>query len=432
MPVTIPPQTHASESFSSSDQRTWARDEARRIRQAADRARRKGQPLAEADVPRIRVQISDLRDGSELCDLISELPDALLRRIVVVSPILDAPEGAEARVPCWNGAESWLAMVAADLDSEQGRETRRKHRPSRDAVLAVARADAMRADRRTGRGLATSHKTVARMLGRHVDTVRQARRVLRDLGWSVEIARGRHASRQERETAEQFGRSAPWRYASRRCLTIPERCRHLLAQLGGASGFHPYPAERSSAGISPHQGSPSSRVRAAGATKSASKNTAGKPAACPVPVGIKRLGAQLASRLPALDAGEHLDGLNRALQRVGVTADWSAEDLLRAIEHRNRDHGLVSLARPHQRNPRALFVHQVREAIQGAVAPGIARRQAQERAARQAAELRQRLAADQQLRQRHAEALAADPRPFRERWAAQIRAGATEAAGGAG
>lgn len=78
---------------------------------------------------------------------------------------------------------------------------RRRHGPSAATVLAVAADDAAHADTRTGRNVATSWDRTARRIGCKRDTVRRAQRVLRALGWSVEITRGRHLTGLERMKA---------------------------------------------------------------------------------------------------------------------------------------------------------------------------------------------------------------------------------------
>lgn len=340
------------------------------------------------------------------------------------SLILDAPEGAQARVICWTGRTAWLDMVAADLDTDHGQAVRRHHKPSRTVVLAVAADDAAHADSRTGRNVATSWDRTARRIGCSRDTVRRAQRVLRDLGWTVEVARGRHLTRLERMRASLAGHRQH-RAASVRCLTIPTRCHHLIqhTQAPEQTALHPHPA-----GVRKSLPSPSSstaraaRKRAAGTTIRRSQTRQE-----PVTLDMQRLTARLVQRLPWLDTGKHLNSLARALSRVGVTAEWTAQDLMTALNERNEAHGVLSLPVASQRNPRALLIHQLRQALDGRTPPAVARAQAHEAARAEARQTRQRLARDAAIREANAVARAADPRPFRQRWAETIAAAQAEA-----
>ena len=338
------------------------------------------------------------------------------------SLILDAPEGAQARVICWTGRTAWLDMVAADLDTDHGQAVRRHHKPSRTVVLAVAADDAAHADSRTGRNVATSWDRTARRIGCSRDTVRRAQRVLRDLGWTVEVARGRHLTIAERMRASLAGHGQH-RAASVRCLTIPARCRHLIGRTEPQPdpALHPHPA-----GVRKSASSPSSptartaRKRAAGTQiKPSQTRTARRE---PVPVAIQRLTAALVARMPWLDTGEHLHSLARGLMRAGLTPAWTAHDLLTALDERNRAAGRLPLHGTSQRSPRGLLIHQVREALDGATPPATARAQARQAAQRQARETRETLARDHAIRAANAAARAADPRPFRQRWAETIAA----------
>ena len=142
---------------------------------------------------------------------------------------------------------------------------------------------------------------------------------------------------------------------------------------------------------------------------------------------MQRLTARLVQRLPWLDTGKHLNSLARALSRVGVTAEWTAQDLMTALTERNEAHGVLSLPAASQRNPRALLIHQLRQALDGRTPPAVARAQAREAARAEARQTRQRLARDAAIREANAAARAADPRPFRQRWAETIAAAQAEA-----
>lgn len=358
---------------------------------------------------------------------------------------LEPTPGAEARTPCWPGRSAWLQMLSADLDTDHGHTVRRRHGPSAATVLAVAADDAAHADTRTGRNVATSWDRTARRIGCKRDTVRRAQRILRALGWSVEITRGRHLTGLERMKASLAGRPQH-QAASLRSLSVPARCRHLIPTAqpadqpteqaeptAGQQGFHPHPAGVPSSFNPPTSPVRKTRSRASGTAIHPSKNprprqqrTSARPAAPePISIGMQRLTAALVARLPRLDDGQHLNALSRALQRIGITTEWTAQDLLNALDERNRAQGLVSLPAGSQRNPRGLLLAQLRQAITNATPPARAREQAHQQARARAAETHARIARDQAIREANARARAADPRPFRQRWAATIAAAQT-------
>lgn len=295
----------------------------------------------------------------------------------------DATEGVEARVPCWWTREHWISAVATDLGTDTGRAVLRQHHASAAAVNDVAAADAKSADTRTGRNVRTSHASVATATGRSVDTVRRARRVLRDLGWSVETVRGRYMTLRERILASLEKHSRQVRFASTRALTIPARARAV----------HPYPYGVKSSQKIISRVSPKPRKRAAGMSNPAGKNKPTRPTAM-VPVTVQKIAARLVQRMSWLDRGhEHLMGLSRGLMRCGVTEEWTTQDLMNALEADQRRHKLLPLPPTSQKNPRALFLHQLCRAITGVEPPSRARaREGEARRRAHAAEAAQRAA----------------------------------------
>ncbi|MEX5268536.1 hypothetical protein [Kocuria sp. CPCC 204721] len=292
-------------------------------------------------------------------------------------------EGTQARIPCWNTRSQWLELLRADLDRDDAVTVLRAHHASPVTVYRVARMDAAAADTTTGRNVRTAHATVARFLGCSMDTVRRARRVLRDLGWSVETVRGRYMTSTEREAATRAHGSLQRRFASTRCLTIPARVRAM----------HPYPCGVKSFPSEPSQRVPSSRYRAAGRSKEQPTNT-------PLtrrtpPLGVQKIAARLVQRMPWLDRGRsgHLMGLSRGLVACGVSEEWTTQDLMSAVEADHQGLGLLTLPPDSQRNPRALLLHQIKRAITGQEPPARARRAAEDaRRAARAAEVAQRAA----------------------------------------
>ena len=291
-------------------------------------------------------------------------------------------EGTHARIPCWNTRSQWLDLLRADLDRDDAVAVLRAHHASPITVYRVARMDAAAADTTTGRNVRTAHATVARALTVSLDAVRRARRVLRDLGWSVETVRGRYMTATERETATRETGSHQRRFASTRCLTIPARVRAM----------HPYPCGVKSSRKLPSRHVPSSRLRAAGTSTPKTKKrplTRRNP-----PVGVQRIAARLVQRMPWLDRTQgHLMGLSRGLAACGVTEEWTTQDLMNAVEADHQDLGLLSLPPDSQKNPRALLLHQIKRAITGKEPPARARRAAEDaRRVARAAEVAQRAA----------------------------------------
>ncbi|WP_145012494.1 hypothetical protein [Kocuria salsicia] len=216
-----------------------------------------------------------------------------------------------------------------------------------------------------------------------MDTVRRARRVLRDLGFSVEVVRGRYMTAEEREAAVHAHGSKQRRFASTRCLTIPARCKAM----------HPYPFGVNKNPHTPSRRVPSTRWRAAGTSKDQPKRpplTRQTP-----PLGVQKIAARLIQRMPWLDRAHsgHLMGLSRGLVACGVTEEWTTQDLMNAVEADHQGLGLLTLPPDSQKNPRALLLHQIKRAITGKEPPARARAAAVEaRRAARAAELTQRAA----------------------------------------
>ncbi|GHD89040.1 hypothetical protein [Kocuria sp. CPCC 205233] len=292
-------------------------------------------------------------------------------------------EGVQARIPCWNTRSQWLELLRADLDRDDAVTVLRAHHASPVTVYRVARMDAAAADTTTGRNVRTAHATVARALTVSVDAVRRARRVLRDLGWSVETVRGRYMTATERENATRETGSHQRRFASTRCLTIPAR----------VQAMHPYPCGVKKNPLNPSRRIPSTRWRATGTSKN-------QPRSTPLtrqtpPLGVQKIAARLVQRMPWLDRGRsgHLMGLSRGLVACGVTEEWTTQDLMNAVEGDHQGLGLLTLPPDSQKNPRALLLHQIKRAISNQEPPARARQTAETaRREARAAEVAQRAA----------------------------------------
>jgi hypothetical protein len=112
--------------------------------------------------------------------------------------------GTTSRLPAWWGREDWLTEVADALTDEVLRE----HHIARDTLLAVARAHAAYADHRTGRDCRPTNGRAIESARVSLSTLKRGRRVLRSLGFLVELVRGRSImTRAERLQAWRRGSS---------------------------------------------------------------------------------------------------------------------------------------------------------------------------------------------------------------------------------
>lgn len=112
--------------------------------------------------------------------------------------------GATSRLPAWWGADDWLEEVAGALDPD----VCRAHHVAPDTALAVARGLAAYADHRTGRDCRPTNVRLVELVRVSLSTVQRARRLLKELGFVVELVRGRSImSRAERLEAWRRGSS---------------------------------------------------------------------------------------------------------------------------------------------------------------------------------------------------------------------------------
>lgn len=113
-----------------------------------------------------------------------------------------------------------MALVERVLSSDKATKLRGKKISVGSAIL-VARADMASADVRTGRGVSTSHETVAKRLGMSKRSVGEARRLLERLGLAVTVVMGRHLSPAERSQAKRIHGRYQEAAASVRALVMP-------------------------------------------------------------------------------------------------------------------------------------------------------------------------------------------------------------------
>lgn len=129
------------------------------------------------------------------------------------------PDGVYSRIPAWWGRQGWLREVDLLLDTPAGRKARQARQVAAATIRAVAREDARAADRKTGRDVLTSDKTVGVKIGRRYRQVQAARSWLTLVGLQKVIQAGRYLTVGERRQAAAFHGGQQTRVASRRCCT---------------------------------------------------------------------------------------------------------------------------------------------------------------------------------------------------------------------
>ena len=302
-----------------------------------------------------------------------------------------------ATVPVWSSASHWLDALSAAVRTPEGEELRAVAKVRVDTMLDVAAVDARAADSRTGRGVTTAHETVAKALGCSAKTVQRARTLVEALGFARTVAVGRYLTTEERAEATAHHGGDQRRMASERALLVPRSLSNVHLPCGGS--------------ISPPLPSRSELPKRADARSgAASRQPAPKKATwrCrPRPtIAVQRLAAEIAARLPWL-AHDHIGSLCRTLTVLGLNdTGWGAQDLLDMLDQRNVQHGLYSLASSSQRDPLALFAHQIRAALVDVDEPPRLRR-SREAAARAAERARAR--AEREDEEAHLAAERADP-----------------------
>lgn len=257
-------------------------------------------------------------------------------------------------VPAWRNADDWLAGLSEALRTPEGEEKRAAAKVSADTLIDVAAADARAADSLTGRGVTTAHDTVAKALGCSAKTVQRARLLIEALGFARTVVLGRYLTTQERAEANAHHGGNQRRIASERALLAPRPKRNVHLPLGGAVTTH-----LPSSCALPRRAS----ARPGAASRQASTTQTRRSQAPRPTLAVQRLAASLAMRLPGLSRG-HIGSLCRTLTVLGVDDDgWSAQDVLDVLDRRNVTLGWYSLPSSSQREPLALFAHQMRAAL---------------------------------------------------------------------
>lgn len=279
--------------------------------------------------------------------------------------------GAYAAHPAWRTRDQWLVAVVVALASTDGQAVLRRIHILPATVQRIARADSLSADTLTGRGVATSHETVAARTAVSVSTVRRARKVLEALGFEVVVLPGRYMTREEREQAALHHGGRQIKFASVRSLVVPRTWAHVehehLPRRGSVS---------SSSHVSewlPKRERKRSRSGAATRPKTSTKRDGrGRTR----PMEVQRLAARLTQRLPWLAQG-HIGRLCDLLEDLGLDeTTWTAQDILTALENDSTASGLFVPAARDQRNPLGLLRIRLQRAVLPLPSP-VKRRQAE-------------------------------------------------------
>ena len=135
------------------------------------------------------------------------LSRALSHRVITtrrVSAGIHGAPGVTSRLPAWWSAEDWTGEVKTAV--RRRRDVCRTHHVEPDTVLAVARGMAAYADHRTGRDCRPTNERLVADVQVSLSTVQRARRVLKALGFVVELVAGRSVlTREERIAAWRRG-----------------------------------------------------------------------------------------------------------------------------------------------------------------------------------------------------------------------------------
>lgn len=248
-----------------------------------------------------------------------------------------SPEpGALTRTVCWTSRRQWISGVAAALATTEGLELCRR-RIRRAVVLAVARALARFADSRTGRSVTASASTIAaiaaKLLGRASltpRTVYTARMILAELGYAVEVVRGRYLTGAERLAAAEHHGGVQTRAASTWALTLPR------PPAGAQNVFH-LPSCTSLSGLS--TGSSGSPKRARATARPHAKAPSGRFSR---QRGIRpqRVTAELLQHSTGLDTGGHVGRLVDVITALVDCDRWTGRDLARTLFLDARTRGL--------------------------------------------------------------------------------------------
>jgi len=195
-----------------------------------------------------------------------------------------------------------------------------------ETFMRFVEAEASMANRHDGRGITTSHETLARMVGMSKITARRARALMEALECLVTVRTGRYLFHLERLEATALHGGRQLRVASVRALHVPQAVESVPNEhLATASRFNPSTHLFKSP---PRRGKPHSEP--APRAQQRQKRAKFVPGAYqPRSLPLQRLAARLVNRLPWLPNELSTLRVQRIVHRSGFDADrYSYADLL--------------------------------------------------------------------------------------------------------
>jgi hypothetical protein len=239
---------------------------------------------------------------------------------------LPVPDSAYKGLCLPTSRRAWLNRLLAVVMSPAGDTHRRRVSIRLSTFMKFAEAEASMAGARDGRGITTSHDTLARMVGMSKITARRARALMEALGCLATIEPGRYLTRVERLAATARHGGQQLRAASVRALTMPEiKDSALNEHLATASRFNP---TTHSLNNSPKRGKPHSGP--APRAQQRQKRAKFVPGADqPRSLPLQRLAARLVSSIPWLPNDLSTLRVQQIVHRSGFDADrFSYGDLI--------------------------------------------------------------------------------------------------------
>jgi hypothetical protein len=231
---------------------------------------------------------------------------------------LPVPDHAYKGLCLPTSRRAWLGRLLAVVMTPAGDAHRRRISIRLSTFMKFAEAEASMASNRDGRGITTSHDTLARMVGMSKITARRARALMESLGCLATIEPGRYLTRVERLAATARHGGQQLRAASVRALTMPEiHDQALNEHLATASRFNPTTHPLKS---NPRRGKPHSEP--APRAQQRQKRTKFVPGSDqPRSLPLQRLAARLVSSIPWLPDDLSTLRVQRIVHRSGFNAN---------------------------------------------------------------------------------------------------------------
>lgn len=245
--------------------------------------------------------------------------------------MLPAEDGDLSEIPVWTSRIEWVKQVRAALNSEDGQKVTRSIKIATEKVFAVAVIHSMYADDRTGRGCSVSIDKIAERAGVSRSSVKRARTAIAQLGFGVEVARGRYLTARERLAAAVHHGGKQHRAASVWALTSPRES--VVATQAANDAPTPQgellPCGSSFISSTPVGSNSPKRASARGKSKEAQRKG-------DRPIAIQRMAAEIVMRAPSL-AGGHIGSICDVLIRRGIDAErWTGTDVIAVLNVNSR------------------------------------------------------------------------------------------------